>query len=276
MLVLVGVVVLFPVGVAAFRSFYDWQPGSTSSFVGWTNYSDVLHSIVIREIVKNELVYMIGVPLWAGLPLVIALMLYDRVPFAGVFRTIFFFPSVLSPVMLGLLFRSMLQPDGLLNSMLSSIGLHSLAHAWIDDPGLVKPTIIVVALWYLMGFGVLIYSAALSAIPAELFEAAELDGAGWLQRLRYVVIPGILPTFILYAIISFANVFIGLFGIIYVLTDGGPGFASMTLDYEIFNQGTIFAHFGVAAAEAMLLLGILLLVFVALVVTTRITRRRYT
>lgn len=263
MLVLLGTLVLAPAVYAIFRSFYDWSPGYESPFVGIDNFKELFSSSVFREIGRNELFFMVGVPIWAGVPLVVALLLFERVPFAGAFRTIFFFPAVLSPVILGLVFRSLLRPDGIVNSTLESIGLGGLAQNWIDEPALVKPVIILVALWYSMGFGVIFYSAALSTVPTELFEAAELDGASWWQRLRYVVLPRILPIFLLNVVFSVATVFL-LFPYSFVLTRGGPGFTSTTIDYDIYANSFQFGYFGLAAAESVLLLLVMLGVLAAL------------
>lgn len=261
LMVLLGAIVLVPTVDAIIHSFTNWQPGYSSPFVGFRNYTDVLTSTLVHTIAQNEVVFMIGVPLWAGAPLAIALLLHEGVPASGVFRTIMFFPSILSPVILGILFNALLRPDGLLNATLKSVGLGGLAHAWIDDPHLVKPVIILVIMWYTMGFGVLLYGAALSAVPLELFEAAEMDGASWSAKLRYVMLPAILPMVVLNTVFSFGSVFL-LFGYIYVLTQGGPGYSSTTLDYDVFQNAMVYGKFGVAAAEAVVLLGIVLAILV--------------
>jgi ABC-type sugar transport system permease subunit len=262
MLILVGGLMLAPAVVAMFRSFYHWDPGYESSFVGVDNYSYLFSSQIFQEIARNEIVFFLGVPLWAGVPLVLALLLYERVPAAGLFRTIFFLPAVLSPVVLGLIFRSFLRPDGILNSILQSVGFGSLAHNWIDDPSLAKPVVIIVVTWYTMGFGLIFYSAALSSVPTELFEAAEIDGASWLNRMRHIMLPRILPIFILNLIFSVATAFL-LFPYAYVLTQGGPGWASTTIDYAIYQDSLSSGHYGIASAETVLLLLVMGVILVA-------------
>jgi ABC-type sugar transport system permease subunit len=268
MLVLVGTLVLVPTAIAVWRSFYDWDPGYESPFVGLDNYRAIVESELVREIARNELVYLIGVPLWAGLPLVVALLMYERVPAVGVFRTIFFFPAVLSPVVIGILFRSLLRPDGLVNSVLGSVGLESLQRNWIDDPSLVKPVIICVVAWYSMGFGVLFYSAALSSIDPQVFEAAEIDGASWIRRLWHIMIPSILPMFVLNLVFSVGSVFL-LFGYIYTLTQGGPGYSSTTIDFDIYQNALNFGDFALSSAESVVLLLIMSTVLTAAVFVGR-------
>lgn len=270
MLLLVGCFVLAPLSTAIFRSFFAWNPGYASPFVGFRNYGVVFHSPAFAQIVKNEAIFMLGVPLWAGMPLFIALLLYERVPFAGFFRAMFLIPTALSPVIMGILFRSILRPDGILNSTLKSSGLGFLAHDWIDSPSLVKPVIILVVIWYTLGFGVLLYSAALSAVPVEIFEAAEIDGASWFRRLIHIMLPAIRPMFVLNLIFNVATVFL-LFGYVYVLTQGGPGYASTTLDWDIYENAFQNGNFGVAAAESALLLGVMLVVLTL----TALASRRY-
>lgn len=262
MLLLVGTLMLFPAGTAIYRSFFDWNPGYDSPFVGFGNYRYLFESDVFREIAINQLIFILGVPLWATVPLLVALLLYERVPAAGVFRTIFFFPAVLSPVILGLLFRSFLRTDGVLNVTLEDIGLGSLARPWINDPSYVKPVVIIVAVWYTMGFGVIFYSAALSTIPPELFEAAELDGANWYQRLWHILVPRIMPIFLLNTIFSVATAFL-LFPYAYVLTRGGPGYASTSIDYDIYQNALQSGFYGIASAEAVLLLVVMMIVLLA-------------
>ena len=271
MLLLVGVLMLFPTGTAIYRSFFDWNPGYDSPFVGFGNYRYLLKSDVFREIAVNQLIFVLGVPIWSTLPLFVALLLYERVPAAGLFRTIFFFPAVLSPVILGLVFRSFLRTDGVLNVTLQDIGLGSLARPWIDDPTYVKPVMIIVAAWYTMGFGVIFYSAALSTVAPELFEAAELDGANWIQRLWHIMIPRIMPIFLLNVVFSVATAFL-LFPYAYVLTRGGPGYASTSIDYDIYQNSLQSGFYGIASAEAVLLL---LVMAVTLFAAYRVGRRMW-
>jgi multiple sugar transport system permease protein len=268
---LVGILLLYPIGTSIFRSFYDWQPGYSSPFVGIANYTKLAGSIVFQQIMRNEGEFLIGVPIWVFLPLVIALFLHDRVPIAGIVRTIVFFPAVASPAILGIFFRSVLSGTGLLNTILRDTGLGFLAQNWLSDPGLVKPVIIGVIAWATTGVGVVIFSAALSAIEPHLIEAADVEGASTLQKLRFVILPTLRPVIDLYAALMVLNVFVGLFAWIFVLTGGGPGFASTTLDYDIYQHALTYGQFGLAATESVYLLAV---VIVLVVLAQRIRRLR--
>lgn len=198
--------------------------------------------------------------MWVLLPLALALFLHERVRFAGLVRTLIFYPAVASPAILGILFRSVLAPDGLINSLLRAVGLGGLAKNWLADPHLVKPVIIGVIAWATAGVGLIIFSAALSALDPSLLEAAEVEGASAWQRLRFVVLPALRPVVDLYIALMVLTVFVGLFGWIYVLTSGGPGFSSTTVDFDIYQRGLTYGEFGIAAAESVYLF--LIVVFV--------------
>lgn len=268
---LVGSLVLVPVATSIFRSFYEWNPGYESPFVGIANYTALATDLAFQQIMRNEAVFLIGVPIWVFLPLVIALFLHDRVPIAGLVRTIIFFPAVASPAILGIFFRSVLASDGLLNTLLESVGLGALARSWLSDPALIKPVIIVVIAWATAGIGVVIFAAALNAMEPHLLEAAEVEGASGWQKLRFVILPTLRPVIDLYAALMVLNVFVGLFAWIYVLTGGGPGFASTTLDYDIYQRALTYGQFGLAAAESVYLLGV---VAIILLLAQRVRRLR--
>jgi multiple sugar transport system permease protein len=266
---LLAVFVAGPALVAVFRSFFEWRPGGNSTFVGLDNYVQLFQSPVFQQILRNEAFFLIGVPIWTFLPLILALLLYERVPAAGVLRTIFFFPSLLSPAIVALMFAAVLSPEGLINSFLRAVNLGFVAHDWVDSPDLVRPTLIAVFAWSTLGTPLIIYAAALSAVRTELLEAAELDGASWWQRLRHVVVPSIKPVIGFVAFLQLLHVFLGFFDWIYVLTRGGPGYLSTTIDYDIYLNSFGYGEFGLAAAESVCLLAI-----IGAIVTSAIVWRR--
>ena len=253
-LAVVVVVVLLPAGVALYHSFTDWRPGSESPWVGLANYREFLSSPVTGEIVKNTGVLLLGIPLWTALPLVVAFALHERTPATGLFQAIFFFPAVLSPAIIGIVFRGILAPEGLVNEILLGVGVVSEPVLWLDNAALVKPTLILVLAWASVGAGTVIFSAAMTSIDKHLLEAATLDGANWLQRLRYVVLPGIASVVAFWVVYQVVSVFLYVFGWIYVLTRGGPGYSSTTLDYDVYTNAFTNGLFGYASAQSMCLL----------------------
>lgn len=261
-LAILAISILLPSISAVTHAFTDWQPGYASPWVGLQNFKDLFSSQHLGQILLNHAILLLGVPLWVLLPLAVSFTLYKGVPGAGVFRAIFFFPAMASPALIGILFAFMLAPDGPLNSALQTVGLGALAGDWLDDPHLVKPVIIMILAWAMMGMGVVIFSAALSAVPPELFESAEIDGASWWQKLWHVALPSIRRVVELWAVIMIITVFVAVFPWIYTLTKGGPGFSSTTLDWDIYTNALTYGHFGTAAAEAVVMLAIVTVVIV--------------
>ncbi|MFI7066833.1 carbohydrate ABC transporter permease [Kribbella sp. NPDC050124] len=272
LLILEVVVFLLPLAYVAYRSFFDWQPAGYSTYVGFENYVTLLQQDEFWQLVRNQLFYLMAVPVWVVAPLLVAYLLHEHVAFAGLFRTIYLFPSILSPAIVGLVFRTLLGDNGPVNGGLDAVGLGALSQAWLTDANWVKPTIMVLMLWAGLGTGVLVFSAALSSIPGETFEAARLDGAGYLRQLWYVVIPSIRATIVLWCMFQIIAVFLFMFGWIYVLTSGGPGLASTTIDFAVYQKFMRFGFFGAAAAEAIVLVLMVVIVALLFVAVPRIAR----
>lgn len=262
LIVAAALVVLAPALWGLSRSVFNWQPGSSSPYVGLDNFHLLANSTTFRTILVNEGVYLLGLPIWTILPLLIAVFLFTRVRFAGLIRTLIFLPAVVSPALLGIMFTPILAPSGLVNTTLRSAGVGGLAHAWVDDPSLVKPTIIVLLAWANVGLGVAIFTAALTSIQPEFLDAAAVAGATSWQRIRYVILPGIRRTLILWMTFQALGVFLWLFGLIFALTAGGPGNSSTSIDYDIFTNTITNGIFGVGAAESVYLLGMVIAIAV--------------
>jgi multiple sugar transport system permease protein len=270
-LVVLEVLVFFlPLIFITVKSFYNWQPGAASPFVGFGNYSTLFGQSAFWQVVRNQLFYLLGVPLWVAAPLFVAYLLREHVRFAGVFRTIYFIPAVMSPAIVGLVFRSLLATNGPLDASLRTIGLGFLAQPWLTDATLVKPVIIMLVLWGGFGTGVLIFSAALNAVPQEIFEASRIDGAGFWTELWRIALPSISPTVLLWTMFQVLSIFLFMFSWIFVLTNGGPGLASTTMDFSVYQTFITFGFFGAAAAESVVLMIMIILVALVLVVIPRL------
>lgn len=254
--VLIAFVVLIPVGSAIWHSFTEWTPGYGSTWIGLDNYREIFASDQFQQLLSNQFILLLGVPLWVGFPLAVSFLLYEGVPLPGAFRAIFFFAGTSPPALIGLLFSFMLATNGTLNETLRRLGLGALANGWLTNENLVKPVIILVLAWATMGMGVVLFSAALTAVDGELLESAELDGAGWWQRMRHIILPSIRPTVELWTVLLVIMVFTGIFPWIFTLTGGGPGYASTTLDWDLYVNALTYGNFDFAAAESVLLLAI--------------------
>ncbi|TAM70650.1 MAG: sugar ABC transporter permease [Microbacteriaceae bacterium] len=258
--VLEAAVLFLPLVYVLWRSFYNWQPGAQSPFIGFGNYLGLFTDPGFWQVVGNELFFLLGLPLWVIAPLVVAYMLRERVALPGLWRSIYFLPSVMSPAIVGLVFSSLLAENGPIDGFLNNVGLGALALPWLTDAALVKPVIIVLVLWAGFGTGVLIFSASFGAVPQEVFEAARLDGAGFWRELWSVAMPMIRPTVVLWTMYQVVAIFLFMFAWIFVLTGGGPGLASTTLDFSVFQKFMRFGFFGSAAAESILLILMVVLI----------------
>ena len=272
LVVLEAAVLFAPLVYVFVRSFYDWQPGGVSTYIGMENYAILFADPEFWQVVGNQLFYLLGLPLWVAAPLVVAFLLREHVRGAGFFRSVYFFPAVMSPAIVGLVFRSLLSTGGPLDTFLNNIGLGWLSLPWLTSEYLVKPVIIVLVLWAGFGTGVLIFAAALGAVPQDIFDAARLDGVGFWREFWHIAIPSIRPTIVLWIMFQIISIFLFMFSWIYVLTGGGPGLASTTLDFSIYQQFMRFGFFGTAAAESVVLVIFILLVPLVLGVIPRVIR----
>lgn len=260
LLVVIGLVIAVPTVEALMYSLTNWNPGYASPWVGLQNYAVLLGSAQFREILGTQGYLLLGLPVWTFLPLAIATLLAERVPWAGVFRSIYFFPSTASPAVIGIVFSFLLAPNGPANHVLQSIGLGWLAADWLANVAFVRPILIAVVAWATMGTGVVIFSAALGSISPDLLEAAKIDGSSWWQTFVYIILPNLKSVVQLWVVILVISSFTAMFPWIFTLTQGGPGYASTTIDYSIYQNALTFGYFGLAAAETGYLLLILAIV----------------
>src|SRR6266446_2706676 len=182
----------------------------------------------------------------------IALMLGGESRLFSVLRTIFFVPIVLAGVVVSFIWQAMLTDYGVINSVLTRIGLGSLQQGWLDTPNHAIGSVVAVVTWQLLGFCAVIYLAALKAIPDELIEAAQVDGCTGLRRFRRITWPLVAPAVTINTVLLFITAF-KLFDHVKVITNGGPGGATNTLAVNIYTVGFTQNDFGLASAQAVVL-----------------------
>jgi len=202
------------------------------------------------------------------LSLIAALVLNRNIPLKGFFRAVFFYPVLLSPVVVALIWKWILQRNGVLNAGLEGMGLPTVN--WLLDPSWAFFWVIFVSIWAHMGFYVLILLAGLQAIPGDVYEAAQMDGTPrWRQLLR-ITLPLLTPTLVVVLVLSLIRA-VQAFDEIYVLTGGGPGSATTLLIQYIYDTG--FAsrprQFGLAAAASLMMAGVLFVLTLMQLAATR-------
>lgn len=245
---------LVPVQEAFYLSFTRWSGGGQPEWVGFANFAQVMQDSVFWAALRNNLLVLLSLPVWVIAPLIIAVIIHAGVPGARFFRFMVFLPAVLSPVVIGAYFNVLLKYNGALNTMLRDIGLGFLARQWLNDPATVLPVMVSILIWATLGIGTIIYLAALAQVSPELYDAAELDGANWVQKQWYVTLPKTRRTIEFWGIFVMISTFTTVFPFVYTLTRGGPGYSTYLLDYYVYDAAFFGGSFGYASAIGMVLL----------------------
>lgn len=274
-LLVIGAFFFVPVAAAFLLSFTDFDIYAVASFdnarfTGLANYAALLGDPIFWKALGNTLYFaLVGGPLTIAISLGAALLIHARlVRFKGLFRTIYFAPVVTTLVAVAVVWRYLYHPRfGLLNYSLGLLGINPID--WLGDPRWAMPAIILLAVWKNFGYNMVVFVAGLQSIPDELYEAAELDGAGAWQRFRHVTLPMLGPTFLFVTIITMIG-YLQLFAEPYVMTQGGPLQATTSVVLLMYEQGFRWWNMGYAAAIAFVLF---LVIFAVTLVQLRFQRR---
>jgi multiple sugar transport system permease protein len=243
---------LFPFVASLYFSFCDYDILSPPRWVGLANYHELLTDdpYFVKALYNTFYYTLFSVPLGITFGVGIALLLNMKVVGVPVYRTLYYLPSIVPVVATSVLWMWLLNPQyGLINSTLGKLGLPE--PGWIADPLWSKPSLILMATWA-VGGSIVIYLAGLQGIPTELYEAAELDGAGPWQRTRAVTLPLLSP-------VIFFNLVMGLIGALqvftqaYVMTQGGPVDSTLFYSVYLFRRAFTYLDMGYASAMAWLL-----------------------
>ncbi|MFC9914565.1 carbohydrate ABC transporter permease [Streptomyces sp. NPDC059862] len=266
--VLLIVFVVVPLALTFALAFTDARLVSPTParFVGLRNFTRLFEDPVFFKSLRNTVYFTaVIVPFQAGLALVLALLVNAKVRGVNFFRTVYFLPVVTSMVVVSLLWTFLYRQDGLVNHVISALTLgHADGRDWLGDPATSMPAIILMSVWQGVGFHMVIWLAGLQTIPAELYEAADLDGATRWHRFRHVTWPGLRATrtFVLVTITIQA---FGLFTQINVMTKGGPLDSTTTVVYQAVRSGYEQQQTAYAAAIS--------LIFFVLVLTVSLVQR---
>ncbi|WP_449349578.1 carbohydrate ABC transporter permease [Streptomyces shaanxiensis] len=258
-------VIVLPFVMNTYVSFTDWQGVGSPTWSGLANYRELLDDSEFWASFRHSLfmvVAMAAVP--TALGLVLAAALFDFVGkhfgtrFAAVLRACFYLPQVLPIAVAGIVWSWILAPDnGSLNALLKAIGLGSWQQDWLGDPDLALYSVMGVMVWVQLGFPLVIFMAGLQRVDSQLYEAAELDGAGWWRRFWHITLPQIRPE--IYVVLTWCSIAaLKVFGAVYVLTKGGPGGATNVPSYFSFTTFFEKTQVGYGAAISTVLTVIIL------------------
>lgn len=262
---------IFPVAYTLWMSLHEWFVSSVTppKFIGLANYIEIItrdtrfHQSLLRTIYFTGLAVVVQTVLGVAIALIFNREFLGK----GLVRTLFLFPMVATPVAIALVWMMMFNPTlGILNYFLKSLGLPP--GLWIASAKAVIPSLVLVDTWQWTPFITLIALAGLSALPQEPFEAALIDGASGWQTFWHVTLPLLRPT-IMVAVLFRTIDALKTFDIIYVMTQGGPGNASETLNIYIFQSGFSYFHMGYASSLLVILFAIVMFISILL---TRIRR----
>lgn len=224
--------------------------GNNLTFSGFANYVKLFKDPAVRNTIWNTVLYVLfQLPVMTILALVLAVLLNDpKLKFRGFFRTCIFLPCVTSLVACGVLFKKLFSADGLINSTLLSLNIIDESIPWLMDPFWSKVVIVIVLIWRWTGYYMIFYLAALQNVDNSIYEAAEIDGANFFQKLFRITLPVLKPIILLTSILA-TNSTLQLFDEVVNLTNGGPGNATRTISQYIYDISFNFVpQYGYAAA----------------------------
>jgi ABC-type sugar transport system permease subunit len=260
-LLFLGMFMVIPILQVFYYSFTSWDGVSPASWVGFENYLTMFKSDEFWTVLKNNLYFLlIGVPIWTVVPLFVAVLLYEEVKGWKFFKSAFFFPSVLSTAVVGILFTAFLGYEGPVNVFLRSVGAENLAIDWFANGSTSIPVIIFIINWAGFGSATLIYLAGLSNISPSVQESALLDGANWWKRLWFITIPMIKPVIQFNVVLNIIYAFTSLFNYIFVMTKGGPGYESTVIEYLLYQKAFQSNEMGAACALAVIMFAMIFIV----------------
>jgi ABC-type sugar transport system permease subunit len=253
LVILVGLRLL-PIVDAVHLSFTDWDGFSSPKWVGLDNFEALVQDERFRGALLHTLEILLAMPVWVLLPYAVAWGLHTGIPGWRFFRFAFFIPVVLSPVVIGVYYGVVLQPEGPFNELLRVFGLGGVARAWLNDPGSAMVVVIAIIIWSSFGVGVLIFLSGLANLDTEQIDAARVDGASAWQIQRHVIFWQLLPVIEFWTILIMIATFTAFFPLIYSLTGGGPGSSTYTVDFALYREAFTNGNLGYASSIGVALL----------------------
>jgi ABC-type sugar transport system permease subunit len=236
-------------------SFTDWNGISKPEFVGLKNFIYMFHDERFFSSLKNLGVLILYIPFGVMIPVIIAAAMRDGFKGWRIYRGILYLPNILGPVLLGTLFAVILSQLGPVNEILKQLGFANADKFYLlGKTGSARNVMaFLFVIWMRLGFGCIYFLSAMSNIDPELYDAADVDGANWFQKFIHVTIPGISYALQFFTVLTFIEVFARMYGLIFTLTHGGPGYATYTLEYGIYTISFKGMQKGYASAWSVVL-----------------------
>ncbi len=261
---------IWPVFYNLFLSFTRYELFEPPRFVGMKNYNYVFSNSVTRQSIVNTLLFTIeAVPIGTSLALTIAKLLDQSIRGRVFLRTLYYLPVVSSVVVSAMIWRWIYSPQhGLLNYLLGTVGIP--AQNWLNDPNLALISLVIVTIWGSIGSNMIIFLAGLQDIPGDVLEAAKVDGANPVQSFLMITVPLMRPV-ILFVVVTFTISIFRNFGLIFMLTQGGPFNRTNTMVWEVYQNVFGYLRLGRGAAISVVML---VIVLILTLISFRVLRER--
>ena len=253
-------------------SVTDWNGFSKNfNFVGLDNFVQVFKDTEVLQTFGNTLYFtVLVVVIGIVLQLMLAIFLFEKLKGRNVLRAIIYAPCIISPVIVSLTWVNFFQYAGIINEVLSKIGLEGLRVDWLGDVNIVKNVLIFINTWQWAGYGMIIFMTGLSSISQDVYEAGMLDGAYGFKKFRYITLPLLMPSVTVNVFISITGA-LRLFDLPFVMTGGGPINASKTISMTIYDNAFLYERFGYSSAIGVIFF---LIIATVTVIQLKITRSR--
>ena len=249
--------VFIPILVSFYTGLLDWNGLTDAKFVGFANFKDMFfHDAVFWPSVRRTLLYalasMIEIPFCLFMAIMLNRYLVKR---SNTLVSIYFVPVILSVVVIGQLWKTIYNPasmGGMINGIFDSLGLHSWTHGWLTEPKIAIYSIYLISLWQYFGYHLLIQFTGVQNLPADVYEAAKIDGADGFKADRYITIPLIMPIFKISMVLAFIGS-LQAFDMVMVVSGGGPAHSTDVISTLMYNSSFLSQKYGYGSAIATFL-----------------------
>jgi ABC-type sugar transport system permease subunit len=248
-----------PIGQAVYYSMTTWD-GITATWIGPSAYTTALSDPILWRVLQNNALLLLSIPFAIGIPLGIAALLHEHVRGWRFFRSVYFLPTAISWVVIGMVAVQFFALSGLMNAMLRAIGLASLQTDMLAGQRSALVALAITFVWSMIGTNTIIFLTGMATLDPTLIEAARVDGLNRPQIFFRVTVP-LLKRFIQFSfVITVISAFSALFSLIFVMTNGGPGFGTTTLEFFVYQSAFSQGQFGTGALYGIILFVIMIIV----------------
>ncbi len=259
-IVLVAALLWTPIVQAVRYSMTSWNGYSAPVWIGPSAYASAFGDPIVRRVLENNALLLLAVPFAIGIPLIIAALLHEHVRGWRFFRSVYFLPTAISWVVIGMVALQFFADRGILNQLLADVGLGSIHTDFLASEYSALAALAITFIWSMIGTNTIIFLTGMATLDPTLIEAARVDGLSRRQIFYRVELP-LLTRFIQFSfVITVISAFSALFSLIFVMTGGGPGLGTTTLEFFVYQAGFAQGQFGTGALYGVILFVIMIIV----------------